>query len=88
MAVDRLPAHRLLLALGEALERDEPVELVAGVDGARLDVIALRVGGQLVAPVELPPGLEGRAERKVYGRRLVVWQVSRLDHERVRTLSA
>jgi hypothetical protein len=87
MAVDRLPAHRLLLALGEALERGEVVELVAGVEGARVDVVAVRVDGVLVAPVELPSGLEERAERKEYGSRLVLWQISRNDYERVRTLS-
>jgi hypothetical protein len=87
VAVDRLPAHGLLLALGRAVERGEVVELVAGVEGARVDVVAVRVAGELGAPVELPPGLEERAERKEYGSRLVLWQLSRNDYERVRTLS-
>jgi hypothetical protein len=87
MAVDRLPAHGLLLALGEALERGEVVELVAGVAGAFVDVVAVRVAGELVTAIELPPGLEERAERKEYGARLVLWQISRNDYEHVRTLS-
>jgi hypothetical protein len=88
VAVDRLPAHRLLLALGEALERGEVVEVFAGVAGASVEVVAVCVQDELVAAVELPPGFAERAERKEYGSRLVLWQLSRNDYERVRTLSS
>jgi hypothetical protein len=87
VAVDRLPAHRLLTALGRALRRDEPLELVVGVIGADVDLLAVRVDGEFVSAAELPPGFEERLERKEYGPALVVWQAARLDHLAARRLS-